>query len=397
MVTMHRLYLFMYGEQYNLESSTRMKVLFPFVGDSVGGSQRSTVELYLGLVKQNEITPLFVLHEDHGPLARLLNESGIPYQRLMLTELAGERPSLTHVAISAIRCFLPIRRFLREHEIDVVHGNDLRINLTWSFAARFSHSKFIWHQRTVLSNSLLWNGIRFLTDFFVPISRYVDDSSPSNLITWRRRMILNPFTIEEYDQQKVREELLKSNQIPFDSFIVGYLGRLVERKNIEQLIRAFAAFREKYNKSVLMIVGTGHKGYIDKLRQLASGFGITEQVKFLGFRSDQLRVLSGFDVLVSPNLEEGFGRVLVEGMLQKVPVVAVASGGHLEIIEDGQTGLLYSEDDDQQLVEKLFRIREEEELALSFLNNAFEQAREKYSQAQHAKNILEVYRLSVGE
>ena len=368
-----------------------MNVLFPFVGDSVGGSQRSIIELYQGLNRLNGVVPSIVLHQDGGPLSAVLNELKIPFHVLPLSDLAGEKPALVYIAKSAIRCSAPIRSFLQEHAIDIVHGNNLRINLTWSFATRFSRTKFVWHQRTVLSQSPLWKGIRFLSDFFVPISNYVDQSAPTNLIAHRRQMILNPFVVEKHDQQQAREELLNECRIPLASFIVGFLGRLVARKNIEQLIRAFARFHQQYDDAVLVIVGTGSDDYVDRLHQLISRLGVSDQVHFTGFRSDPQRVLSGFDLLVSPNLDEGFGRVLVEGMLQKIPVVAVASGGHMEIIEDGLTGLLYEVGDDQHLVSQMLRVRSDKALSEVLVGHAFEHAQTTYSRDRHVERMLDVY------
>jgi len=70
-----------------------LRVLFPFVGDSVGGSHRSILELYSALKNDSTITPIFVLHEI-GPLSNLLNSLNIQYEYIFIKHLAGESSKL---------------------------------------------------------------------------------------------------------------------------------------------------------------------------------------------------------------------------------------------------------------------------------------------------------------
>ena len=75
-----------------------MKILFPFVGDSVGGSHRSILELYYQLRKKS-IEPVFVLHEI-GPLSDLLDGLNVQYEYIFIKHLAGESPNIFNIVFS---------------------------------------------------------------------------------------------------------------------------------------------------------------------------------------------------------------------------------------------------------------------------------------------------------
>ncbi|MBT5399502.1 hypothetical protein HOL24_03050, partial [bacterium] len=156
-----------------------MKVLFPFVGDSVGGSHRSVLELYFSL-KKIGITPVFVLHQA-GPLSVLLDKLDIKYDYLFIKNLAGESPGLVGIVLSILLNFFKLSKFIRKNKIDIVHGNDLRVNLTWSLPTRLSNSVYIWHQRSLMSPSVLWKTSVLLANHFITISDYVHQSLPSNI------------------------------------------------------------------------------------------------------------------------------------------------------------------------------------------------------------------------
>jgi glycosyltransferase involved in cell wall biosynthesis len=63
-------------------------------------------------------------------------------------------------------------------------------------------------------------------------------------------------------------------------------------------------------------------------------------VQFWGYRTDIPSILAQLDILVVPSLQEPFGKILIEGMAMKKPVIASSVGGIPEILVDGQTGIL---------------------------------------------------------
>jgi glycosyltransferase involved in cell wall biosynthesis len=85
----------------------------------------------------------------------------------------------------------------------------------------------------------------------------------------------------------------------------------------------------------------GEDAYAKALRERAEVLGVAGRVHFLGFRKDIPRLMQVSDVVAHTSVApEPFGRVIVEGMLARRPVVATRAGGALEIIEDGVNGIL---------------------------------------------------------
>lgn len=130
--------------------------------------------------------------------------------------------------------------------------------------------------------------------------------------------------------------------------LVGYVGRLVPEKGIDNLLDALARLPDVRG----VIVGDGPER--EMLMARAEALGIASRVTFTGAvpSLDAIRLIGSLDVLALPsrafrNWSEQFGRVLIEAMASGVPVVASDSGAIGEVV--GDAGLLVPEDDPAQL------------------------------------------------
>ena len=368
-----------------------MRVLFPFVGDSVGGSHRSIFELY-NTLRSGPITPVFVLHKI-GPLSELLDDLKIKYELLPVKYLAGNSPHILKIFFSIVFSFFKIRKFIRKNEIDLVHGNDLRINLTWSLSTRLSGALYLWHQRSLMSSSVLWRLSPLLANHFVTISKFVHQSLPENIPKSKKTLIHNPFNIENtYDRDASRRWLNELYDIPKNSILFGYIGRLVYWKNVDFLINCFKEYINKNNLQLhLIIVGSGDNEYINDLKQLVHKLGINNIVTFAGFNSEPNRVISAFDLMIAPSDREPFGRTLVEAMIQKTPVLAAKGGGHSEIINNGITGRLYDHCNIDDFVSQCDLYVNNDKSTHKIINEANAIANLKYSSHRHAESIIHIY------
>jgi glycosyltransferase involved in cell wall biosynthesis len=112
------------------------------------------------------------------------------------------------------------------------------------------------------------------------------------------------------------------------------VGRLHPNKGFDLLLEALALTR---NVS-LWIAGDGPLR--PQLERLATGLGITDRVRFLGWREDVPTLIASADLLVCPSLHEPLGNVVIEAWSAGLPVVATASDGPAGLITDGETGIL---------------------------------------------------------
>jgi len=372
-----------------------MNILFPFVGDSVGGSHWSVINLFIELKTNKLINPKIVLHIADSPLSKHLDKMGINYDILPLNNLAGQIPSLINISFYMLFNLPLVIKYIKNNDINIVHGNDLRVNLTWSLPVRFSSAKYVWHQRSCLSNSIKWHAIRYISDYVVSISNYVNSTLPANLNKELVECIKNPFDTKTiYDKKESREILNEKYPYLKNVFVLGYVGRLVSWKHVEDILYALQKVVHRINdigKVHLVIVGEGDINYTDKINHLISSLGLSDHVTMTGFVNNPSLILSAVDLFIASSHNEPFGRVIIESMIQRTPVLASRSGGHIETIDHNKTGLLYDEFSSYELSQYIFRIVSKDINTAYIVDDAYHKAVLDYSIAEHANKMISIY------
>lgn len=152
----------------------------------------------------------------------------------------------------------------------------------------------------------------------------------------------------------------KEENIPENTRVISYIGRLDREKGVETLIKGFALLLNSYNNARLLIAGkplSTKEAYKKYLEQLVIDLGIEKSVSFLGYLTNTASLYQASDVTVLPSLwSEPFGRTVIESMACSVPVVASRTGGIPEILTDEfQTGL-FEPGNEQDLSKTLSQI-----------------------------------------
>ena len=170
-----------------------------------------------------------------------------------------------------------------------------------------------------------------------------------------------------------RAEVRRELGLADDDDVVVALTRLAPWKGVDGLIRALAAARGRAPKLRLLVVGDGDER--QALEQQAAP--LDGAVQFLGEvpRERALAVLDGADYLALCSAYEGLSHVLLEAMAAGKPVVASAVGGNLELVRDGENGLLVPYGDERALSEALVRLAAEPGLAERLAERARDEAR----------------------
>jgi len=137
-----------------------------------------------------------------------------------------------------------------------------------------------------------------------------------------------------------------------------YAGRIEPEKGVDTLIEAMIklVYGEGKCDIRLSLAGSGSVEYENHLRQLVNQAGLTDNVLFLGWvpAAEMPELLRKFDALVLPSIwPEPFARVLLEGMISGLAVVATSTGGTTEILADGENGLLFAAGDAEDLAQKI--------------------------------------------
>lgn len=378
------------------QTRSRITVAFPFEGGVIGGSHISAMRLIQNL-DPNSFRPLVLLHRADGAVAGLFRAEG-----LEVTALPFDLPLRPQGSTIADLFRLPGRyrkmaAFLSARNVGIVHTNEGAMHANWTVPAALSGARHIWHHRSdpgALSLKLL---APLLASRVITVSHFA--APAPGLFSARRKVtvIHSPFdqSISEIDRHAARAHVLQELGIAPQTAVVSYLGHFAARKRPDMFVRTLAEFRRQNPGRPVIGLILGHEekpGQMAWLQQVITECGASDIIRIMGFRRPVETWLAGSDVLLVPAVAEPFGRTLIEAMLIGTPVVAAASGGNIEAIEHGRTGILATPDQPSELAYALASVLLDPELARQIAQCARREALFKFDTDTHVRGVEAVYR-----
>lgn len=165
----------------------------------------------------------------------------------------------------------------------------------------------------------------------------VSESTKKDLIYWsipknNTTVIHNGVTNPKYAKLTLKEKTKTGI----------YLGAISRDKGIEDAIKIFVQVLKKENDWQFWIVGKAEIKYLNKLKNIIQKFGVTRQVKFLGFVSDKEKynLLSRAHILINPSIREGWSLVVMEAASVGTPTVGYDVPGLRDSIVNNKTGII---------------------------------------------------------
>jgi len=360
----------------------KRKVLFPYAGDTFGGSHISSLILVRALLSQG-VDVTVGLHQQ-GLLVEYLRSIGVPW--IELPKMGGS----DRIA-SEIKRVLAFQRFLRSHDIRVVHTNDRRMHLAWLVPAKLAGVAQVWHQRNPLQSRKVNLQARFATKL-ICISEYCE-SSLSSFNKTRSILLANPIeaNAKEREVSEARKALTAGAETQ-NVKIVGFFSNWSARKRPETFVEIAARLRAELGSSVIFAMfGEPREDVRDRVMSRVESFGLKSCFLVMGPRSPIDPWIAACDLVIAPALHEGFGRVLVESMQLGTLVLASAQGGHMEIIRDDYNGFLFPVDDVGLASKKALIALTDTEKSARVVATAKSWALEKFSTQAHLEAMMEVY------
>lgn len=179
-----------------------------------------------------------------------------------------------------------------------------------------------------------------------------------------------------------------------DKIKIGYIGRLVEGKGLEDLLAATAHLSSgggPISDWKLLIFGNG--SLEKKLRKISEDLKINDKIKWRGFVSYNKvpEALSQIDIFVYPSWHEGFGRSIMEALAMERAVVATNVGGIPDLIKDGVNGFLVNAHKPEELAEKISMLIKNEELRRKFGENGRQWVSENYEWNQGIRSFAQLF------
>jgi glycosyltransferase involved in cell wall biosynthesis len=354
-----------------------MRILYIDLDREWRGGQSQALLTLRGLRERGHDAHLLTVR--HSPLAGRAEAAGVP----------------THVVIPWARrasASVLLRRLLAQQHFALLHLNEPHgLTAAWLAGAQKKAAMVVSRRVAYPLKQGEFARARYLAAHrILTVSRFVkksvlDSYLPADMaeVVYEGVEVPSPATLEA--RRNARQHWGVSEQ----ETLFGCVGYLLPEKGQELVVRAFPAVLSKFPGSRLLFAGDGPSR--PRLEALSREFGLKEAIIFVGFVEDVTQVYAALDAFVFPSLAEPLGTSLLTAMAWGLPVLAVASGGVPEYVEDGETGLLVAQPDPRLFSAGMLRLLSEPEFAKRLGAAARTAIQERFTADRMVENTIRVY------
>jgi glycosyltransferase involved in cell wall biosynthesis len=350
-----------------------MRILHINSARSFGGGERHTADLANALSRRGH--EVFAATPARSPLVEELKR--------VRPENVFELPLRNALDVQSA---IELARRVREREIEIIHAHVARDYLLAALASRRSDAPLVLtrHLERPLKSLHRWtlSGVARV----IAVSEAVERALLAQKIfpPEKIRRIPNGIDVERFERRARSFDTQRFRRLSGINgrLVVGIAGELREHKGQEDFIRAAQLIARDFTDVDFVIAGedqSTRKEYRVHLERLTRELELQTRVHFTGWVEDVTALLPALDIFVSSSRVEPFGLVMVEAMAAGLPVVATATGGALEIVENGVTGKLVPVGDWQGLAEAVSSLLTHEEERRRMGEQGHRRAREHFS------------------
>lgn len=353
----------------------------------VGGTELNAFRTAVRIPSE-EVRITVVCLDPDGPLRSEYEAAGIPVEVFAFPSFAS---------VAALRESRRLRRWLRRHDVDVVHCHDIYSNIFGAGAglaarkpavvtsrrwgsARAAHLRWANRITNRLADAVVTNssrGARYLMEEGVPGDR----------------ILHLPNFIEEgafeLPAEADRRKRLRELGVPEGARVLGIVANLNPWKDYPTLVRAFANVADRVPEWHLLGLGEGPER--EGIEGLARDLGVPDRVHLPGRVPNRPNPHALFDLstLVSP--DEGSPNSVLEAMAAGRAVVATRVGGIPDLVEDGTNGLLVAPGDPDALAAALLELMEVDRMRSRMGRAGRERARANHGADRVIGQLMRLY------
>ena len=385
----------------------KIKIVFleHCIDNTVGGSHYCLLEICRALDKERYDATLVFYQEND--LISEFRETGFKVRIEKPFESARFGHNLPAVVGKLIR--LPVnyyrmivaranawRKLLKQEKADILHlNNSFSIDHDALIAAKSLGIPVVSHIRGIevkISKFTVFLS-RFIEKIIV-ISNAVKQNLLDNKISDHNMRLIYDGIREERITEGVKERYLFSKyNLKSDYIVFGVVGNIKAWKGQRVLVEAASLLKKRYDKFYCFLVGDiSEKAYHDEVVSLIEANGLQEHVIITGYQKNVADFVNSFDIFVHTSVEpEPFGIVILEALALKKPVIVSNIGAPQEIIENGESGLLFDVRRAEDLMEKIDFLIQNADKREHLGDQGYRRFKENFTIQNNVDAICDVY------
>jgi glycosyltransferase involved in cell wall biosynthesis len=346
-----------------------------------GGAQKHLLEL-MGRLDRARFAPRIYCLRREGVMVKDFGRLGIEVEDLRIgNSLAAPR--------SLARLF-DLARSLREQRISILHCYLPRANFFGAIAARLARVPVLLVSKRSLDppqglKQLLrcrladgWaDGVLANSPEALRYAIDVEHCRPA-----KTHLVVNGIDVNRYCNPAIDGPSCPQP-------VVGTVMRLEAVKGPDTFVQAAGRVAREMPSVRFVIVGDGSMRR--RLESDAVKLGLGNRIQFMGERHDVADILPSFSVFLLPSRIEGMSMALLEAMAAGRPVVATRVGGNVDLVRDGETGLLVSPQDPEEMSHAVLRFLREPAWAQRIGRDAQKLVQQHYSADSMVRRIERIY------
>jgi glycosyltransferase involved in cell wall biosynthesis len=386
------------------------------IDGTVGGSYFSLLYLVSNL-DRSRFEPIVVFHEDndliptfreHGVETKVIQKEQ-PFAFLGRGSPVSGRFRAILLPVVVVRKivnmlrFLVVgsarrARFLRRNNIDLLHlNNSVTRNHDWMIGAILSRTRCITHERGINDHySTLSKSLAKRLDAIICISNAVRDSLiRGGVSTNSAHTIYNGIDPDILRARRTPEDIRHQYDVESSARLIGVIGNIKRWKGQETLVHAMPTILKEFPTVVCLLIGDiapSDMEYGRLIHQQVEHLGLNDNVIVTGYTNDVASHISALEVVIHTSIDpEPFGRVLIEAMSMKKPLIGARAGAVPEIISEEETGLTFTPGDSADLADKIMLMLRERDAANSMGRRGYARLMRNFHISENAARTQQLY------
>jgi len=376
-----------------------MKILFLDQSGKLGGAELSLADVAYPY-RENCLVALFA----DGAFRQLLEHKKIPVKILTNKSINVKKDSGILKSLGSFSSITPLILNIAKiaKKYDIIYANTQKALVIGALASFLSGRPLVYHLRDILNADHFSSTNRrvaiTLANRFASLVITNSEATRTAFLESGGRLeitqvVYNGFQPENYQAETSDVNTIKKQFELEGKFVVGHFSRLSPWKGQHILLEALTHCPENVTAILVGDALFGEQEYVEQLHKQVADLGLKNRVKFLGFCSDVVPLMSACNLVAHTSTSpEPFGRVIIEGMLCKTPIVASAAGGVVELVNPGKTGWLITPGNSEELANVINNCYQNPELAANVATEAYHKANENFQLEQTRQQIDQLLR-----